>query len=124
MRATLLGGSSLTQLDVEVAGKYQVEFSRWPKESGLSFGDLYQKDFSAKKLDQNFDLYKRPSKAIKVQSVELILDKIKVKQTVSLEQRVAKFEVDLNQGLHKIEGLLHTQGKALSAYYMYLKPIN
>jgi arylsulfatase A-like enzyme len=110
-------------IDVEVAGKYQVEFSRWPKESGLSFGELYEKDFSAKKLDQNFDLYKRPSKAIKVQSVELILDQEKVLQKISLDQKVASFEVNLTQGLHKIEGLLHTQGKALSAYYMYVKPI-
>ncbi|MGJ8681936.1 arylsulfatase [Paraglaciecola sp.] len=110
-------------IDVEVAGQYQVEFSRWPKESNLSFGDLYQKDFSAKKLDQNFNLYKLPSKSIKIDSVELVLDKQKVTKKVTADQKVASFEIALTQGRHKIEGILHTQGKALSAYYMYLKPL-
>lgn len=110
-------------IDVDVAGKYQVEFSRWPKESGLSFGDLYQKDFSATKLDQQFSLYKLPSKAIKVESVELVLDKTKVLQKISQDQKVATFEVNLSKGLHNIEGILHSQGKDLSAYYMYLKPV-
>ncbi|MCF2946493.1 arylsulfatase [Paraglaciecola aquimarina] len=110
-------------IDVEVAGNYQVEFSRWPKESGLSFGDIYQKDFSAVKLDQNFDLYKRPAKAIKVESVELVLGQHKEIQKISQQQKVATFEVNLRKGLHNIEGILHTQGQDLSAYYMYLKPI-
>ncbi|WP_158968161.1 arylsulfatase [Paraglaciecola sp. L3A3] len=108
-------------IDVEVAGNYQVEFSRWPKESALSFGDLYQKDLSDKRLDQNFNLYKLHSQAIKVKSVELILDQQKTLLNISQQQKVATFNVNLSKGLHKIEGLLHTHGEDLSAYYMYLK---
>ncbi|MDU0354641.1 arylsulfatase [Paraglaciecola aquimarina] len=107
-------------IDVEVAGNYQLEFSRWPKESGLGFNQSYKKDFSEKRLDQGFTLYKLPSQAIHVQAVELILDQQKTMQKVSPQQKTAAFNVHLTKGLHKVEGLLHTQGKDLSAYYMYL----
>ncbi|AWB64996.1 N-acetylgalactosamine-4-sulfatase [Saccharobesus litoralis] len=113
-------------IDVEQAGEYKVEFSRWPKESGLGFNQGYQRALDNPGLDPNFKLYNLPPRQLKVKSVSLKLDdKIKAKASVWHDkQQTTEFTIYLTKGLHTIEGVLQeTNGQKLSAYYMYLSPL-
>ena len=109
-------------IDVEVAGNYQIEFSRWPKESHLAINDFYQKDFSNQFFDSEFALYKKPSRAINAQSLTTLLDDTVVnKHRITTKQKTVKMDMYLSQGLHKIEGVMQTEKGQYSAYYLYIK---
>ncbi len=91
-------------VDVVETGTYEIEVCRWPRESGLAFGDT-----------------PKGATALNIERARLKVQGIDETKTVEPDSKGARFTVNLKAGPARMEAWLDADdGKERGAYYVYV----